>query len=94
MHCPGRRVDLVAGGREGIRIDRCPECRGVWLGCCEFDKLIDHGAACDAPSPSALPAPGQPAGGWTQPSPPPLPRGHREGGLGHQLQSWLRNLFE
>ncbi|WP_207791895.1 TFIIB-type zinc ribbon-containing protein [Siccirubricoccus phaeus] len=94
MLCPVCRVDLVAGGREGIRIDRCPTCRGVWLGRGELDKLIDRGAAWDAPSPSALPAPGQPAGGWSQRPPPPVPRGHREGGIGDQWRSWLRDLFE
>ena len=31
--------------REGIEIDYCPECRGVWLDRGELDKIIERSAA-------------------------------------------------
>jgi len=31
--------------RQGIEIDYCPKCRGVWLDRGELDKLIEAGAA-------------------------------------------------
>jgi Zn-finger nucleic acid-binding protein len=38
--------------RQGIEIDYCPKCRGVWLDRGELDKLIDRAAPQAAPSPS------------------------------------------
>ena len=31
--------------REGIEIDYCPQCRGVWLDRGELDKIIERSAA-------------------------------------------------
>ncbi|MFP5419184.1 MAG: zf-TFIIB domain-containing protein, partial [Gammaproteobacteria bacterium] len=32
MQCPlCKTVDLVMSERQGIEIDYCPQCRGVWL---------------------------------------------------------------
>ncbi|RVB59520.1 hypothetical protein EN906_31520, partial [Mesorhizobium sp. M7A.F.Ca.CA.004.06.1.1] len=31
MTCPSCRVALVMSERQGIEIDYCPQCRGVWL---------------------------------------------------------------
>ena len=31
MQCPIDKVDLVMADRNGIEIDYCPKCRGVWL---------------------------------------------------------------
>jgi Zn-finger nucleic acid-binding protein len=36
--------------RQGIEIDYCPQCRGVWLDRGELDKLIERSAAEMAPS--------------------------------------------
>ena len=36
--------DLVMTSREGIEIDYCPQCRGVWLDRGELDKLIERSA--------------------------------------------------
>ncbi|MDP3442427.1 MAG: zf-TFIIB domain-containing protein [Ignavibacteria bacterium] len=42
MNCPVcKEVKLVISDRQGIEIDYCPECRGVWLDRGELDKLID-----------------------------------------------------
>jgi uncharacterized protein len=51
----------------------CPRCRGVWLDRGELDKVIARSEVAQAP-PAAQPAPGSPAGGWTQPAAPPPPR--------------------
>jgi Zn-finger nucleic acid-binding protein len=53
MKCPVcREPDLVMSERQGIEIDYCPKCRGVWLDRGELDKLIDRAAPQAAP-PSA-----------------------------------------
>ena len=51
MKCPmDTDVDLVMTDRQGIEIDYCPKCRGVWLDRGELDKLIDRSATA-APAP-------------------------------------------
>jgi Zn-finger nucleic acid-binding protein len=67
MDCPVcRGVKLAMTDRQGIEIDYCPQCRGVWLDRGELDKLIDR-ASADATPPART-------------APPPLPahdaRGH------------------
>lgn len=42
MKCPTcKEIKLVMTDRQGIEIDYCPECRGVWLDRGELDKLIE-----------------------------------------------------
>lgn len=41
MQCPVCSVDLVMSERQGIEIDYCPKCRGVWLDRGELDKIIE-----------------------------------------------------
>ncbi|WP_082751101.1 zf-TFIIB domain-containing protein [Blastomonas sp. CCH1-A6] len=43
--CPTCRVDLVMSERQGIEIDYCPQCRGVWLDRGELDKIIERSAS-------------------------------------------------
>lgn len=43
MHCPNcKEVELVMAERQGIEIDYCPKCRGVWLDRGELDKIIER----------------------------------------------------
>ncbi len=42
MACPICRVGLVMTDRQGIEIDYCPNCRGVWLDRGELDKIIER----------------------------------------------------
>lgn len=42
MKCPIDQSDLVMSERQGIEIDYCPKCRGVWLDRGELDKIIDR----------------------------------------------------
>lgn len=44
MKCPHcQDVTLTIADRQGVEIDYCPQCRGVWLDRGELDKLIDRG---------------------------------------------------
>lgn len=46
MKCPTcPEVKLVISDRQGIEIDYCPDCRGVWLDRGELDKLIEKSTA-------------------------------------------------
>ena len=40
--CPVCKVSLVKSDRQGVEIDYCPECRGVWLDRGELDKIIER----------------------------------------------------
>jgi uncharacterized protein len=43
MKCPVcNQVDLVMADRQGVEIDYCPQCRGVWLDRGELDKIIER----------------------------------------------------
>ncbi len=43
MKCPTcKDVNLVMTDRQGIEIDYCPDCRGVWLDRGELDKIIER----------------------------------------------------
>lgn len=44
MKCPHCQETLHMTQREGIEIDYCPECRGVWLDRGELDKIIERSA--------------------------------------------------
>ena len=48
LACPNCRVDLVMAERQGVEIDYCPKCRGVWLDRGELDKIIER---AEAPEP-------------------------------------------
>ena len=42
MKCPNCNVNLMMSDRQGVEIDYCPECRGVWLDRGELDKIIER----------------------------------------------------
>lgn len=54
MPCPVCAVPLVMSDRQGVEIDYCPQCRGVWLDRGELDKIIERSGAHE---PAAQPAP-------------------------------------
>jgi uncharacterized protein len=68
MKCPVcTNVDLLMSNRQGVEIDYCPTCRGVWLDRGELDKIIEReqgGASgrypSEPPSRQAPPPPPQP----------------------------------
>ena len=63
MPCPIDGSHLVMSERQGIEIDYCPTCRGVWLDRGELDKIVERSA------PDISMSPAQPRGGepWPQP---------------------------
>ncbi len=44
MKCPSCNETLVMTERQGVEIDYCPKCRGVWLDKGELDKIIERAA--------------------------------------------------
>ena len=49
MLCPVCRVDLMMTDRQGVEVDYCPKCRGIWLDGGELDKIIERSATEMAP---------------------------------------------
>lgn len=41
MNCPIDGTQLAITERQGVEIDYCPQCRGVWLDRGELDKIIE-----------------------------------------------------
>ncbi|MBN8909094.1 MAG: zf-TFIIB domain-containing protein [Rhodospirillales bacterium] len=103
MPCPRCRVDLLMTDRQGIEIDYCPKCRGVWLDRGELDKVIERSAQF---APPVDPLAGPAASPWTS-NPPPAGQsgwtaphdsyrsGHHGGSKGHSSRSsFLGRLFD
>ncbi len=95
MKCPVcTDTPLVMAERQGVEIDYCPACRGIWLDRGELDKLLDRAAAA---TPVAA-APQQLA----QPAPPlARPQGYGDGRYGQgdrdhyqRKKSWLHEIFD
>ena len=88
MRCPHCDVDLVMSERQGIEIDYCPKCRGVWLDRGELDKIIER-------SMQVTPAQQQPAP--QHEARPQQPLGKDDSHYGYQYKSrksWLGELFD
>lgn len=82
MKCPVDNETLVMADRNGVEIDYCPKCRGVWLDRGELDKIIDR--ASEAAPAAPIPAP-QAQQRSAPPPPPPPAYGQQPG---HAPQSW------
>ena len=92
--CPD--ATLLMSDRQGVEIDYCPSCRGVWLDRGELDKLIQLGSRPEAHAQAAA----QPA----HRAPPPDYRGrpqfedsdygkkHYDGN--YRRKSWLSDIFD
>lgn len=92
MKCP-TCIDpvLVMSDRQGIEIDYCPLCRGVWLDRGELDKLIALGASAGRGHAVAqAPAPASSARPDFQDS------DHRSGpgNPASRKKSWLSDVFD
>lgn len=76
MRCPVDNETLVMADRNGVEIDYCPKCRGVWLDRGELDKIIDRAAGA---APTEQSAPARPASQPIyQPEPPRAPQGYAD----------------
>ena len=49
MQCPVDGTTLVMADRQGVEIDYCPKCRGVWLDRGELDKIIERSVPAQQP---------------------------------------------
>ena len=57
MNCPKCILPLSMADRQGVEIDFCPQCRGVWLDRGELDKILERSAtAFTAPAPPSIPS--------------------------------------
>lgn len=87
MPCPVCQVPLVMSERQGVEIDYCPQCRGVWLDRGELDKIIERGGREAQPAPA-------PQAGYASP---PRDQGHgHQQPYGHRKRkkSFLEELFD
>ena len=82
MRCPNDETALVMSERNGVEIDYCPECRGVWLDRGELDKIIDRAGGVHPPQQHA---PQQ----YSQPSHPQGQQPYRK-----KRENWLSELFD
>ena len=60
MKCPVDGTELLMTERQGVEIDYCPKCRGVWLDRGELDKIIEKATPAvelDDPDPYVAPPP-------------------------------------
>jgi uncharacterized protein len=96
MTCPVDGATLTMSERQGIEIDYCPTCRGVWLDRGELDKIIERSEAQNAPAPQpAAPPPQQPPPRpWSQPGYPPQQHGYQKPYYGKRKKSFLEELFD
>ena len=74
MNCPKCNIALSMTDRQGVEIDFCPTCRGVWLDRGELDKIIERSGPIATP-PAAIPAAGM--AGAVPPAMPPPQRDYR-----------------
>ena len=85
MNCPQcKEPKLVMSERQGIEIDYCPECRGVWLDRGELDKLLER-----AVQEAAVP---QPVLAGTRDR--HYDDGREHGRHGHRRKNFLAELFD
>jgi len=93
MPCPNCRTPLALADRQGVEIDYCPNCRGVWLDRGELDKIIERSVqdfAAPPPPPEQRYPQSQPAYGVDSYRP--------DRGSGHKpyrkKKSFLEELFD
>jgi uncharacterized protein len=63
LTCPNDNAPMQPVRREGVEIDVCSQCRGVWLDRGELEKLLSYVRGSDddhrpQAAPAARPAPG------------------------------------
>lgn len=93
MMCPTCDVSLSMAARQGVEIDFCPQCRGVWLDRGELDKIIERSAVEMTPArPSSGPRDYDSDRGGHGGK-----HGNHGGGYskhGSRRKSWLHELFD
>ena len=100
MNCPRcPNVVLVMSERQGVEIDYCPTCRGVWLDRGELDKILERSAqpaASQAPQGQGFP-PGSVQGRDGRPYDDHGRHDHDHGhhhDKHHRRKSWLMEILD
>lgn len=44
MKCPNCNTTLLISDKQGVEIDYCPNCRGIWLDRGELEKIMERSA--------------------------------------------------
>ena len=78
MKCPVCSVELRMTERQGIEVDYCPQCRGVWLDRGELDKIIERSVTQPVPQPQYQQPPYQQQGYYKK----------------KRKESWLSEIFD
>ena len=93
MECPVcKNVQLLMSDRQGIEIDYCPNCRGVWLDRGELDKIIERSAGQQPAAAAAAPAQAGPQGtGWGHSPQPNYPQQQQHHQPQHQQQPYQQH---
>ncbi len=90
MLCPVcKTVGLVMAERQGIEIDYCPACRGVWLDRGELDKIIERAIQAEGNATTTRTSP--PAHELRQPLREPMPGEWIHGGYREHHDSYRRD---
>jgi len=108
MNCPAcKDVTLSIAERQGVEIDYCPSCRGVWLDRGELDKILERSESAAGAAPPG--AQGPVAADRPRQPPPPQHIDRRKlddsdfnrpaydpryGGYGKKRKSLLRELLD
>ena len=88
MKCPCcTETALVMSDRQGVEIDYCPQCRGVWLDRGELDKLIER-------SSTAVATPARSAAARAQPQFVDSDYDQGRSRHGGRKKSWLSEIFD
>ena len=98
-NCPDSKLTLAE--RQGIEIDYCPDCRGVWLDRGELDKIIERASSAmesaQPQRPQQMPSAPMPQ----QAQPQPMPMGshkyhskYHTGYYGKKRKSFLGEIFD
>jgi Zn-finger nucleic acid-binding protein len=93
MKCPAcPDTTLVMADRQGVEIDYCPACRGIWLDRGELDKLLDRAAAATS---AAAPPPAPASQQHRRPDFEDSDYRHGRPHTGHpRKKSWLNDFFD
>jgi uncharacterized protein len=91
MLCPLCKTSLTMSERQGIEIDYCPSCRGVWLDRGELDKILERSAG--QPGAVSSQPPPQQQQPWNGP-PPQQHHGHDPRYRHKRRKSFLEELFD
>lgn len=97
MKCPTcPDATLVMSDRQGVEIDYCPACRGIWLDRGELDKLLDRASAQALPAAGAQVAQASMAQPRSRQQPDFEDSGYRDGRRYQhsRRKSWLSEIFD